>query len=502
MAFDGIAVGETMRIEVFDSLLDLTRRAGGDSDAPGHGIFRALKRRGFDRAARAWSLRAMVRFHGRSGPPIPRPGSRRAEILFVSELSTPSTLEPSMLAARSLPPGSFMVACADPRSHRAWVKMGQRPHALMLSVPEERRVLASATSSAREAWRAFNADPPAFTFRGLDVSRDVLRALGPLVVRSAPWLAVERRALERTVELVAPSCVVVASDQHRIGRLTATLRAHGGWRLVVLQHGLPQDAIGYVPVVADVVAVWSPASTQWFVSHGTDPARLVETGNPRLDPLVRSNRMLVGAAAATELGLAGRPRLLLALSGLSSEASAAATRLVVDALRRMPEATLVIKLHPGGGNWLPVRRIVDGIDATTKSRVRILDRVRLDAMLSWADLVLVHRSSVAVEALAAGTPVAVADVGGQSIADLELAGLDLPRVTSGSDLAATAGDLMEEAARLRYMSARGRQLELVAGTLDGRSSDRVASLLLGRDAPTGEAAELSSAVVQRPEVVD
>ena len=401
----------------------------------------------------------------------------------MSELSTPSTLEPSMLVAKALPQESFAVATADPRSHLAWRTAGQHPQPLMLSMTEERRILARASSSARGAWEAFARDPPAFDLGGSDVTPDVLRALRPLVMRSVPWLAVERHALERTLGSVAPSCVVVATDQHRIGRLAATLRSGSDWRLVVLQHGLPQDAIGFVPVVADAVAVWSPSSTKWFVSHGTDPARLVETGNPRMDPLVRSDRSAVGGTTAAGVGLVGRPRLLLALSGLSSAASVAATRLAVDSLSRMPEATLIIKLHPGGGDWLPIRRIAKGTEDKVKSRVRVIDRARLDSLLPWADLVLVHRSSVAVEALAAGTPVAIADVGGGSIADLELAALDLPRVATGSDVATIAHQLADENERRGYLAARRRELELIAGPLDGRSASRTAALLLGADHP-------------------
>lgn len=478
MAFDGLEVGPTMLIEAFDSILDLTRRLGGESGAPGQRIFRALKRRGIDRSARAWSFRVTVGIReGRWEKKSRFIESQRAQILFVSDLSTPSTLEPSMLVAQTLPAGTFLVATADPRSHRAWRRVGYVPRPLVLSLAEERRILATTCRAARAAWESFVNDPPAFAFRGRDVTGEILRALRPLVLRSVPWLAVERRALERTLESAAPRCVVVASDQHRIGRLAATLRSGDGWRLVVLQHGLPQDAIGFVPVIADTVAVWSRSSTEWFMSQGTDPGRLVETGNPRLDPLVHSDRSLVASATAFRIGLTGRPRLLLALSGLSSMMTAAAARLAVDALKLMPEATLIIKLHPGGGDWRSLDRIVAEI-GEPKSRVRVIDRERLDPLLSWADLVLVHRSSVAMEALAAGTPVAVADLDGKSIADLELAGLDLPRVTSASAVAATAHRLAQESERLSYLAERRSRLESIAGPLDGLSANRIAALLL------------------------
>jgi hypothetical protein len=475
LAFDGIEVGPAMLIEAFDSILDLTRRLGGESLPPGRKLFRALKRSGIDRAARAWSLRMIAKGHEVVSGPA---GERRCEVAFISELATPSTLEPSMLVAKALPAGSFVIATADPRSHLAWRRAGYAPRPLVLPLAEERAVLARARRATRAIWKAMVQDPPSPTFGGRDVTRDLLRALRPLVINSVPWLAVERRALQRVLESAAPQRVVVASDQHRIARLAATLRSGGTWRLVVLQHGLPQDSIGFVPVVADTVAAWSRSSVQWFVSRGTDPGRLVETGNPRLDHVVHLDRSRVRDEEASRLRLARRPRLLLALSGLSAKTTAGTTRVAVEALKQLPEATLVIKLHPGGGDWRAIKSIIAEI-ADRDARVRVVDREPLDPLLAWADLVLVHRSSVAAEALAAGTPVAVADIDGDSIADLELAELDLPRVSSGSDLAEAATRLGEEAERLAYLSERRARLEDIVGPLDGHAAERIAALLLG-----------------------
>jgi hypothetical protein len=300
------------------------------------------------------------------------------------------------------------------------------------------------------------------------MTSEILAALAPLVRRSVPRLAVERCALERVLDAVRPACVVVASDQHRIGRLTATLRRTQTWRLVVLQHGLPQDTLGYLPVVADTVAIWSRSSRDWFIAGGTEPARLVETGNPRLDQIVKADRAAIGTNVSTRLSLAGRPRLLVALSGASPALTDATVALAIEGLRLLPDATLVIKLHPGGGNWSGVHRMVAGL-GDRKVRVRVVGQERIGPLLAWADLVVVHRSSVAAEALAAGTPVAVADLDGKSIADLELRELDLPLVADGSALAALALELTCTRERLRYLAERHERIEAITGPVDGRA---------------------------------
>jgi hypothetical protein len=480
MALDGLETGPTMLVEAFDLILEVTRGIGGESGPPGRRLFRHIKRSGIDRSLRVWALRATVaRAAGRrtAGGHRVSPERDRAPVLFISELATPSTLEPSMIVARSLPPGSFRVATADPRADRAWRREGRAPNPLLVPIAEERHLLTAASRNANAAWKAYAADPPSFSFRGRDISSEILAALRPLVRRSVPWLAVERRALERMLEAVGPAYVVVASDQHRIGRLVATLRRTEDWRLIVLQHGLPQDTIGFVPVVADTVAAWSKSSCEWFVARGTAPARLAETGNPRLDQIVRTDRAAIRASVSTRLGLAGRPRLLVALSGQSVVMTEATVALAVEGLGLLPDATIIIKLHPGGGDWSRVHRIVAGL-GERKARVRVLDKERLDPLLWWADLVLVHRSSVAVEALAAGTPVVVADLDGKSIADLELHELDLPRVAHGAALAAMARQLINNDERARYLTQRRDRLEAITGPVDGRAAERIAKLMV------------------------
>ena len=138
-------------------------------------------------------------------------------------------------------------------------------------------------------------------------------------------------------------------------------------------------------------------------------------------------------------------------------------RLAIEATRRLPDSSAVIKLHPGGGDWSRIRAIVAGL-GDSQARVRVIDREAIEPLIWWADLILVHRSSVAVEALAMGTPVVVADLDGESIADLDLVRLALPRVVDGAALATLAGELLEPDRRADYFGRRRATLEIGHGT--------------------------------------
>lgn len=488
LAIDGLAAAAALRVEAFNLLLPVALDALGiASDFGTGGPIGALKRRGIDRGVRAVALRLGGRRSlggaRRAGGPG-KPDQRR--IAFVSELATPSTLEPMLAVAAALDAPTWQVVTADPRTDRRWRRSGARPIAMLLPWSEERSVLGRASREAAERWVAIRADPPRFELDGRDLTEPALDALESLVRRSLPWLAVEALALERRLEAIRPSWVVVASDQHRIGRLAVGLAARLGARSLVLQHGLPQYRMGYLPVVADRVATWSETADDWFVDHGTARERLVRLGNPRLDGLVATDRAASAAATSAALGLPGRPRILLALSPNDGDRNRALLELAIGAVAVAPGASLVVKLHPADGRWGPIEAQVRDAGAT-RARIRIQRREALYPLLGWADLTLLHRSSVAIESLVAGTPVAVGAVGAASLADALPDELRLPEVRDAPELGRLAAELGDAAARARFVEERRAAVVRTSGPLDGRSAERIAAFLRTPEAGAGPA---------------
>jgi glycosyltransferase involved in cell wall biosynthesis len=477
---DRLRVGDldpawALRVEAFNLLLPVAAAAAGvASDMGTPGLFGAVKRRGLDRAARAWVLRAQA---AASGTRAPRPGAAALPVLFLAEFATPSMLEPMLLVARALPAGTWLAAGADPRSFRAFGHLGPRVP-LVLSRAEERSILRTAAAAADAAWDRIVARPPALNFGGTDLTAASLRSLEPLVLRSLPWLVVEREAIERLVDRHRPRWIVVASDQHRLGRAVVDVAHGSGTRVLVLQHGLPQYVLGYVPVVADAVATWSESDDAWFLARGTAPERLQRLGNPRLDGIAGQDRGAAGDQAAERLRIAGRPRLVVVLSPNDRRRNADLVDLAMGLLAPRPEAAIVLKLHPGDGRWGAVRAQVRAAGPLAE-RVRIVRRDPLQPLLAWADAVLLHRSTVAVEALAAGTPVIVAAVGASSPADALPEALELPVVATAAELAVAVAAVTGDTARRAFIAARRDAVQRSTGPLDGGSAARIARFLLG-----------------------
>ena len=210
--------------------------------------------------------------------------------------------------------GNRITTTADQRgSPRApnLTSHGGDPMPSLIGLREELAMLRSISRDADARWRAMRNDPPEFSLGGRDITAPAMDRLEPLVRRSVPWLAVERAGVARALDVLQPRRLVLASDQHRVGRLAVDLARERGIRTVVLQHGHPMGSLGYLPVFADSLATWSERSDAWVIAGGTDPARLIRLGNPRLDKLAVADRALQTASVTQRTGLRGAPRILL-----------------------------------------------------------------------------------------------------------------------------------------------------------------------------------------------
>ena len=464
----GVRIGWPLQIAAFEAFL---RVAASADDArhtrTGLSPTRWMKRHGIDRAARSLSVRVLA---GRS-----QKQSGSGGVLFVSEIPTPTMMEPSLRVADVLAPGDFDVAVADPRALRIWRSHGYSPRPVVPHIREEVDRVARGRREAKRVWRQFTTANPRFTFDGRDVTKASLHELRPLVLNSAPWLSVELAALHKIVASQRPRAIVVGTDQHRVGRLASLVAQETRTVLVVLQHGLPQTPIAYLPVVADRVAVWSEDVRRWFVENGTAPEKIDVVGNPRLDQLATLSRQQERATVSSQSGLHGNPRLLVALSPIDVPTNERILELALEAVRQQSTSSVVVKLPPGQGEYRSLTDLVrrSGLG----SRVRIFRHEPLLPLLMWADLTLLYRSSVALESLAARTPVAVADIGGQSIAHDELRLLDLPLVRDGGELSLAMSELASDLGSREYFDERVGALERQIGPVDGKSAVRIADLL-------------------------
>lgn len=457
---NGISAGWATHVEAYGLLLDFALDELGIPRGRSslHGRLRA---RGWDRAIRAAGLR-LAKSSSAS--------TLDQGVVFVIEIPTPSATEPIRRVAAAIPPQRRALLSADPRVIRTLRRDGLSAMPLTLSFRDQQRCLRLDGQRALEALDHVQGAPPTMLLRGHNVAPDAIRQIHRWLRRSLPWLTVESRALFESVDRLRPGTLVVASDQHRIGRLSAHVAGELGISLTVLQHGLPQSELGFLPVIADRIAAWSPDSVAWFAERGTNMARLEILGNPRMDSLSATREQKIAASAGT------RPRLLLALSPAAVSTNQRVLSTSLEVLALMREAELVVKLHPGYREWSWVAPVI--ASKSYKDRVRVAHHEDIGDLLRWADVTLVHRSTVGLDSLAAGTPVVAVLSDAPSVAEVELSHVGLPRADEPSALAAAVAPFLESSGREAWFQVHDASISQASGPLDGRSANRIATMLL------------------------
>jgi len=236
-----------------------------------------------------------------------------------------------------------------------------------------------------------------------------LQTLGPRQTRIVEQIDAHFRRL-------VPHVLILDEDATPFARAAVALARRYGARSFVVQHGAPCCRFGYAPPAADRVLVWG-RSSQWQLTRWSVPARQIQvTGSPRHDAVVRGLSFL---RRPSRRGRAGRwkgPRSILLLATvpprndrpdavalhLTQRTYTEMLRMALAAVARLPDAELVVKLHPRAPDDPVIGAALAGFPSLTS---RVVRDEPLESLLAEADCVLSCASSAGVEATLAGVPV-------------------------------------------------------------------------------------------------
>ncbi len=218
------------------------------------------------------------------------------------------------------------------------------------------------------------------------------------------------------------SCLVLAAQYLQIPTVT-------------LVHGvIPPDAIGFSPVLADVIVCWGEADRKKLAAAGEPLEKIIIGGCPRLT----RELPLDSAAARLRLGLPpDKPPVLLATSPDRDHLNLA--EMFATALEHVPAATGVVRLHPA-------ETLSDYAEVARRHpQIRFMDSSAgtIDEALAASEIVVVRGSGVGSDALLKRRPAVVLSPDGTlrgNDADLVLA--------AGCPLATTPEQLRQTVARL------------------------------------------------------
>lgn len=246
-----------------------------------------------------------------------------------------------------------------------------------------------------------------------------LKGLARRLTRAAAWHGGLARRLHMLLR--GSDVVVLPNDAaYPYGELCRELRA-AGTRFALLQEGirfeLPSETdtgLAYGTGGATALCTWGEASAEHFRSLGAPPDSIRITGNPRFDGVHPPDWIGRGQQLSKRLGL-NRPPLLFLSNTIDDQGFCTTNEkmeLFATFLRESQvlltrrELPLVVKLHPRE-DVAAFRRVASKFPAMT---IRVLEDEPLFAALAMGEAAVVLASTVGLEALAFGLPLAVMEI--------------------------------------------------------------------------------------------
>jgi hypothetical protein len=201
-----------------------------------------------------------------------------------------------------------------------------------------------------------------------------------------------------------PAAVLVDYDRNRLW--SALVLAARRMRIPThtLVHGvLGEEGIGYVPVVADKVFCWGEIDRRKFLAAGTESARVVVAGCPRLRRGLTADRRQARLKASVAIE---KPVALLATAPYAMEERLRLAGVFCAGMERVSGAVGAVRLHP----MEDIKSYASLIAKHPSIHFLTNAQLSVDEAIAAADAVVVHSSGFGSDALTKGCPVIVLDV--------------------------------------------------------------------------------------------
>jgi len=338
-------------------------------------------------------------------PPCSASGSRRRVVLC----GNPGFLEP--ICRELLGRGSRVWWLYDRFAIRSWARWRPRGAGQLVC-----------QSSDGGTNRLVAAVPERLECRGVNLAEPVRRWLADRLEIYGPRQTRIVARIDEHFRRVRPHAVVLTDDATPLARATVALaRRHGAASLVV-QHGAPVCRFGFAPLAADRILVWGESSQDQLTRWGVPAERIdvvgsarhqrSEGGVPQVE-CVRSTSAVAkgGSASAPDAG----PRILLlgttpprddrpdaVALHLTRRTYAEMLRMALAGVSRIPDAELIVKLHPRAPDD-PIAHAV--LSAFPAVRRRVVTAGPVEPWFDCVDCVLSCFSSAGIDATLAGVPV-------------------------------------------------------------------------------------------------
>ena len=258
--------------------------------------------------------------------------------------------------------------------------------------------------------------PTQVSFEGVELAKSLNGWLRERSETRGPHQTRLVKRLDAHFRRVRPDVLLLDEDATPMARAAVAVARRYNVRSLVVQHGVPCVRFGFAPLVADRIAVWGEASAEQLRSWGVGAGAIRITGCPLHEELRQRQHSTARGATSHARGR-GRttPRILLLNTvppqadrpdaitlNLTERTYEQMLRMAFAAVAELPQAELVVKMHPRARHCPVVDELVRTYPTLNPTVVRSGPLARC---FDDVDCVLSCGSSAGIEATIVGLSV-------------------------------------------------------------------------------------------------
>jgi UDP-N-acetylglucosamine 2-epimerase len=280
--------------------------------------------------------------------------------------------------------------------------------------------------------------------------------------------------VNKMYEVEKNKVVVLAEDNHDLGRSAALVARKKQIKSLVVQHGLNYGNPIFNEVIADKMAVFGEKEKQHLVDGGADSEKIVVTGQPRFDEITMRKRNLRNESCR-KFGLDDKKKIIIfGAQPPQSQVIINANIEFVETINQIINSgderfEFVVKLHP--------RMEKEDFPALPEN-VKVFKEVNLYDLFDCCDLLVTCYSTVGLEAVFLGCPCISIEIG-ERLGSINYGkeGVGHTVYEEGELRRAIEKVLSESEFRNSFERDKMQFIRNFAYRLDGRSTQRIVDLI-------------------------
>lgn len=175
---------------------------------------------------------------------------------------------------------------------------------------------------------------------------------------------------------------------------------------LVIQNGIiyEKTGMGYIPLIADKMAVWGKISKEHLTNQGINPKKIVITGCPFFDKLEKIN---IKDDSYKKFGLDKNKKIIILATQafgdlFSNKEFSNLAYVLIKILKNFPDRQLVIKIHPR-----EKAEMYEKIIQETKAKNAYIIREDIEELINMCEALITIDSTVALQTLLINKPVII-----------------------------------------------------------------------------------------------